>query len=75
MVTVKGVYEKGSIRLLEDVPLLDNSSVVVTIFDDTKVNILNGADIPEGFFDDLVGVVEGGENDSVDHDILILGHT
>jgi predicted DNA-binding antitoxin AbrB/MazE fold protein len=38
MITVKAVYENGSIKLLEDAPLHEHQQLLVTIVEESKTN-------------------------------------
>ncbi len=38
MITIKGVYEEGKIKLLEEVPSKQNQRVLVTFIDDDSVD-------------------------------------
>lgn len=73
MLRVKGVYEDGGIRLLEDVSWNEGAKVLVTVATEEETFVLKGEPLPPGFFDDLVGAAEGGPDDSEKHDLLILG--
>jgi hypothetical protein len=68
---IKGIYEHGSIRLLEDAPWPSGTSVTVVVEPEEDSPLLKGEPLPPGFFDELVGAGEGGPNDAENHDLLI----
>ncbi len=74
MLSVKGIYENGRVRLLEPVPPRERkANVIVTLLDEPaepekKEDRLN-------LFDDLVGVIEVRKDGSANHDQYLNGPT
>jgi hypothetical protein len=68
MLSVKGIYENGQVRLLEPIPSDKPAKVIVTVLEEL--------DQPEGetdrvdinLFDDLVGVINARVDGSIAHD-------
>ena len=68
MLSVKGIYENGQVRLLEPIPSDKPAKVIVTVLEEL--------DRPEGetdkvdlnLFDDLVGVIDVRVDGSIAHD-------
>jgi hypothetical protein len=72
MLSVKGIYENGRVRLLEPVPPRKRkANVIVTLLDepaepDKKEDRIN-------LFDDLVGVIDVRKDGSANHDQYLSG--
>lgn len=64
MLSVKGIYEDGQVKLLEQIPHTKRAKVIVTVLEDE----LREEDINVSLFDDIVGVVSIREDGSVNHD-------
>ncbi len=73
MLSVRGIYEKGRVRLLEPVPFEKRLNVIVTILEEPyeQKNRHMEADIDA--FNDMVGVIDEREDGSVSHDKYITG--
>lgn len=65
MLSVKGIYENGKIKLLEDIPLTKRANVIVTILEQEEQE---KEDVDPKLFDDLIGVVSLREDGSSNHD-------
>lgn len=68
MLSVKGIYENGQIRLLEPIPSKKPAKVIVTLLEelDDVESETHAGDLD--VFDDLVGVIHAREDGSVVHD-------
>ena len=64
MLSVKGIYEDGQVKLLEKIPQTKRAKVIVTVLEDE----LSEEDIDVSLFDDIVGAVSIREDGSVNHD-------
>jgi hypothetical protein len=71
MLSVRGIYENGQVRLLEPVPHKKRVNVIVTILEDIKDKDDYEYDVDIHVFDDLVGVIDVRENGSDAHDSYI----
>ena len=74
MLSVRGIYENGKIRLLEPVFSKKRAKVIVTILEELEE--LEGIEagnqeVDINIFDDLVGVVAAREDGSIKHDQYI----
>lgn len=65
MLSVKGIYENGKIKLLEKIPNTKRAKVIVTILDKEEGNM---EDPDPELFDDLVGSISVREDGAVNHD-------
>ena len=71
MLSVKGVYENGQVKLLEAIPYAKRAKVIVTILEEEFTE----DEVAESLFDDLIGVVSVREDGSIHHDhYLAQGH-
>jgi hypothetical protein len=57
--TVKGIYENGEIRLLEDPQIIGKQEVYIVFLDDAKPRVCG---IPAGAFQEIDGIVALGGN-------------
>jgi hypothetical protein len=57
--TVKGIYENGKIRLLEDPQIIGKQEVYIVFLDDTKPRVRG---IPASAFQEINGIVALGGN-------------
>ena len=67
MLSVKGIYENGRVKLLEAIPHTKRAKVIVTNLEEG----LSEDEVKESLFDDLIGVVSVRENGSINHDHYI----
>ncbi len=72
MLSVKGIYENGQVRLLEPMPGNIKAKVIVTILEEIPVpekkhEVKAGAEA----FKDLIGVISFREDSSTQHDRYI----
>jgi predicted DNA-binding antitoxin AbrB/MazE fold protein len=72
MLSVRGIYENGRVRLLEPVPHKKRHKVIITILEDVKDAEDDAYEIDTHVFDDLVGIIEAREDGSEAHDRYIL---
>ena len=72
MLSVRGIYENGKVRLLESVPSEKRAKVIVTILDESSEPEINKKETELHAFDDLIGVIDLRENGSEAHDQYIL---
>lgn len=73
MLSVKGIYENGRIRLTEPVPFLKRAKVIVTIVEETELEEDENREPDINIFDDLVGIVNVRSDGSTRHDDYITG--
>ncbi len=66
MLSVRGIYENGKVRLLEPILSKKRAKVIVTVLEEMEETINEEVDI--NIFDDLVGVVDAREDGSIKHD-------
>ncbi len=69
MLSVKGIYEDGKVKLLEEIPNTKRVKVIVTILDKEEAD--QEEPDPE-LFDDLVGSISVREDGAINHDQYIL---
>ena len=67
MLSVKGIYENGQVKLIEKIPYINKAKVLVTIIEEE----LSKEEVDVCLFDDLVGVVSIREDGSANHDSYI----
>lgn len=69
MLSVKGIYENGEVRLLEEIPNTKRAKVIVTILDKEE----GDQEEPDlELFDDLVGAISVREDGAVNHDQYLI---
>ena len=68
MLSVRGIYENGQIRLLEPIPSEKRAKVIVTVLEELDHEEGEGKEVDLNFFDDLVGVINVREDGSIAHD-------
>ena len=72
MLSVKGVYEDGRVRLLDPVPPRKRkANVIVTLLDEPAEPEKKECRL--NLFDDLVGVIEARKDGSANHDQYLNG--
>ena len=71
MLSVKGIYENGKVRLLEPILSKKRAKVIVTILEDLEETEAGNQEVDVNIFDDLVGVVAAREDGSIKHDEYI----
>lgn len=71
MLSVRGIYENGKVRLLEPVPGKKRAKVIVTILEEPEETEAGEQEVDINIFDDLVGVVDACEDGSLKHDQYI----
>ena len=69
--TVRGIYENGAIRLLEDPQITGKQEVYVVFPDDEKLRV---SGIPASTFQEIDGIVALGDNALEDSDGLWEEH-
>jgi len=67
MLSVKGIYEDGQVKLLEKIPHIKRAKVIVIVLEDELME----EDINISLFDDIVGAVSMREDGSVNHDTYV----
>ena len=68
MLSVKGIYENGQVKLLEDIPHTKKAKLIVIVLEEEE---LSDVELDTSLFDDLVGVVAIREDGSTNHDKYI----
>ncbi len=71
MLSVRGIYENGKVRLLEPVIGKKRAKVIVTILEEPEETEAGEQEVDINIFDDLVGVVDASEDGSLKHDQYI----
>jgi len=69
MLSVKGVYENGKVKLLEKIPNTKRVKVIVTILDNDENN---QEELDPDLFNDLVGAISVCEDGAVNHNKYII---
>lgn len=69
MLSVKGIYENGEVKLLEKIPNTKRAKVIVTILDKEEGNMEK---LDPELFDDLVGAISVREDGAVNHDQYLI---
>lgn len=72
MLSVRGIYENGKVRLLEPVLGKKRAKVIVTILEEPEETEAGEQEVDINIFDDLVGVVAAREDGSLKHDQYII---
>jgi hypothetical protein len=72
MLSVKGIYENGHIRLLEPIPSEKPAKVIVTVLDELDDAQLATREVDLKLLDDLVGAIDLRADGSVSHDKYIV---
>jgi len=65
MLSVKGIYEDGQVRLLEPIPK-KKAKVIVTVLEDKEAILENETD--PHLFDDMIGVIDERSGGAREHD-------
>jgi hypothetical protein len=71
MLSVKGIYENGQVRLLEPIPSEKRVKVIVTVLEELDREEVEAKEVDVNLFDDLVGVINVREDGSATHDKYI----
>jgi hypothetical protein len=71
MLSVKGIYENGQVRLLEPIPSEKRVKVIVTVLEELDREEAESKEVDVNLFDDLVGVINVREEGSTAHDKYI----
>lgn len=71
MLSVKGIYENGKVRLLEPVLGKKRAKVIVTILEEPEETEAGEEEVDINIFDDLVGAASACEDGSIKHDQYI----
>ena len=71
MLSVKGIYENGQVRLLEPIPSEKRAKVIVTVLEELDHEEGEAKEVDVNHFDDLVGVINVREDGSIAHDKYI----
>ena len=71
MLSVKGIYENGQVRLLEPIPPEKPAKVIVTVLEELDHEEGEEKEVDVNLFDDLVGVINVREDGSISHDKYI----
>jgi len=73
MLALRGIYENGQVHLSETVPVwVKRAEVIITILDEIRETESEDHETDVSIFDDMIGVVNGHEDDSVEHDRCII---
>ena len=72
MLSVKGIYENGQVRLLEPIPSEKRAKVIVTVLEESDHEEREEKEVDVNLFDDLVGVINVREDGSTAHDKYIV---
>ena len=72
MLSVKGIYENGHIRLLEPIPCEKPAKVIVTILDELDDSQIAAHEVDLKLLDDLVGAIDLRTDGSMSHDKYIV---
>lgn len=68
MLSVKGIYENGQIRLLEPIPSEKPAKVIVTVLEELDRAESETNQVVLNLFDELVGVINVRVDVSIAHD-------
>ena len=68
MLSVKGIYKDGQIRLLEPIPSDKPAKVIVTVLEELDQPEDKSDKVDMNLFDDLVGVIDVRVDGSITHD-------
>jgi hypothetical protein len=68
MLSVKGIYKDGQIRLLAPIPSNKPAKVIVTVLEDLDQPEDKSDKVDMNLFDDLVGVIDARVDGSITHD-------
>jgi len=71
MLSVKGIYENGQVRLLEPIPSEKRAKVIVTVLEELDREEVEAKEVDVNLFDDLVGVINVREDGSIAQDKYI----
>ncbi len=71
MLSVRGIYENGKIKLLEPIISSKRAKVIVTILEELDETEDQNQEVDVNIFDELVGAVSVREDGSIKHDIYI----
>ena len=71
MLSVKGIYENGQVRLLEPIPSEKRAKVIVTVLEELDHEEGEAKEVDVNHFDDLVGAINVREDGSTAHDKYI----
>lgn len=71
MLSVRGVYENGQVKVLEPIPNQKRARVIVTILEELAKEGHGNQEVDANAFDDLVGVIDSRKNGSMAHDQYI----
>ena len=72
MLSVRGIYENGKVKLLEPILGKKRAKVIITILEELKETEAGYQEVDINIFDDLVGAVSARENGSIKHDQYII---
>lgn len=72
MLSVKGIYENGQVRLLEPIPFDKPAKVIVTVLEELDQPEDDTGEVDMNLFDDLVGVINARVDGSVAHDKYLV---
>lgn len=68
MLSVRGIYENGQVRLLEPLSCLKRARVIVTVIEEMEDAETEKQESEMNVFDDLVGMIDIREDGSAAHD-------
>ncbi len=72
MLSVRGIYQNGEVKLSDPVPVwLKQAKVIVTIIEETCEKDAGDADAD--IFDDMIGIINVREDGSDEHDRYVSG--
>ena len=71
MLSVRGIYENGQVRLLEPIPSEKRAKLIVTVLEKLDHEEGEAKEVDVNHFDDLIGVISVREDGSTAHDKYI----
>ena len=71
MLSIRGIYENGKIKLLEPILCKKSAKVIVTILEELDETEDQNQEIDVNIFDELVGSVSVRDDGSIKHDRYI----
>jgi predicted DNA-binding antitoxin AbrB/MazE fold protein len=72
MLSVRGIYENGKIKLLEPILSSKRAKVIVTILEELDETEDQNREVDVNIFDELVGAVSVRDDGSIKHDRYIV---
>ncbi|OQX04626.1 MAG: hypothetical protein BWK80_53395 [Desulfobacteraceae bacterium IS3] len=73
MLSVRGIYENGEVRLSDPVPVwLKRADVIITVVEELWAEESGVRDTDADIFDDMIGIINVREDGSDEHDRYII---